>query len=203
MRINPHTPADYTGALKALLPPGRAWEWKSGGKGLGHALLSGTAEELARAESGAPGVLDHAVDTHRPRYSSWHIDAYRRVAKEALAAAGIAEPLPRRPFAVGSHVGERLWSIAVTDPDSGADFDVPLCEVFHFFAPMGVGRHVGDGSGRDPAARLWSWAGRTRYILLVRYYKSVAPPQLLWDALANFKQAHVFLWFEDITGVGG
>jgi len=28
-------------------------------------------------------------------------------------------------------------------------------------------------------------------------------PQLVWNALNAFKQAHVFLWFEDITGVGG
>jgi hypothetical protein len=201
-----HPSSDYTDAIKALLPPGKAWEWKAGGAGLGHAMLSGTAEELARVESGVPGVLDHAVDIHRPAYKSWHIDVYRRKAREALASANIAET-PRQMFAVGSHVGERLWSKAVTDPDSGADFSVPLAEVFHLFAPMAVGRHVGDGSGRDPAARLWGQdfaarAGDTRYILLVRYYRSVAPPQLLYDALADFKQAHVFLWLEDITGVG-
>jgi hypothetical protein len=31
----------------------------------------------------------------------------------------------------------------------------------------------------------------------------VVDPKVLWDALAEFKQAHVFLWFEDITGSGG
>ncbi|MDR0673317.1 MAG: hypothetical protein LBF93_06605 [Zoogloeaceae bacterium] len=203
MNLTPHTPAEYTQALKALLPPGRAWEWKANGGGLGHRLLSGTAEEPARLESGIPGVLDNAIDTHRPKYSSWHIDEYRRVAAEALEAAGIVEALPRKMFAVGSHVGDRLWSHAVNDPDSGADFPVPLVAIFHLFAPMTIGRPVGDGLGGNPAARLWSVAGRTRYILLVRYYRSVAPPAVIARALLDFRQAHVFLWFEDITGAGG
>jgi hypothetical protein len=203
MRIQRHTLADYTGALKALLPPGKAWEWKAGGSGIGHEMLEGTAAELTRLESGIPGVLDNAIDTHRPKYSNWHISEYQRVAEEALAGAGIAEVLPRRMFAVGSRVGDRLWSAAVLDADSGADFSVPLVQCFHLFAPMTVGRRVGDGSGRDPAARLWSWAGRTRYILLARYYRSVVPPEIVYRALAEFRQAHVFLWFEDITSVGG
>jgi hypothetical protein len=37
----------------------------------------------------------------------------------------------------------------------------------------------------------------------VRYYRSVVDPKVLWDALVAFRQAHVFLWFEDITGDGG
>jgi hypothetical protein len=203
MQIKRHTKEDYTGALKALLPPGKAWEWKDNGGGIGHAMLSGTAAELARLESGIPGVLDNAIDTHRPKYSNWHISEYQRVADAALSSAGIAETLPRRMFAVGSLVGDRLWSAAVREADSGADFPVPLVACFHLFAPMTVGRRVGDGSGRDPAARLWSWAGRTRYILLARYYRSVVPPEIVYRALAAFRQAHVFLWLEDITGVGG
>jgi hypothetical protein len=201
MRLTAHTAADYAGALAALLPPGKAWEWPPGG--LGHALLDGTAQELARLETGVPAVLDRAVAAHRPRFSGWALSEYQRVADEALTAAGIAETRPRRMFAVGARVGDRLWSAAVADPDSGADFPVPLVQVFHLFAPMTVGRRVGNGSGRDPAARLWSTAGRTRYILLARYYRSVVDPGFLQRALSDFAQAHVFLWLEDITGVGG
>jgi hypothetical protein len=141
-------------------------------------------------------VLRAAVEAHRPAFSSWHISEYRRVAQEALA--GVAESLPRKPFAVGSHAGDRAWSARA--PEEG--FYIPLVEVYHLFGPMAAGRHCGDGSGRDPAARCWS-AWRSRHILLVRYYRGVVDPGKLWDALAAFRQTHVALWFEDITGVGG
>jgi hypothetical protein len=197
MNYTPHTPAEFTDALRALLPPGKAWEWADGG--LGAEMLAATAEELARLESSVPIVLKRAIDTHRPKYSSWHIREYQRMADEALVAAGVTEKMPRKMFAIGSTIGERLWSKDAPE----TDFIVPLVQVFHLFAPMSVGRRVGDGSGLDPAARLWSWAGRTRYVLLVRYYKGVAPLEIIRAALDAFRQAHVFLWFEDITGTGG
>jgi hypothetical protein len=197
MRLVPHSADDYTDALRALLPPGKAWEWPDGG--LGAAMLRGTAEELARLETGIPDVLRRAVATHRPKYSSWHLSEYQRICEEALAAASVTETLPRKTFAVGSHVGERLWSVNAPE----MDFAVPLVECHHLFAPMTIGRHVGDGSGRDPAARLWSVNGRNRYVLLVRYYRSVVDPAILRAALMDFRQAHVLIWFEDITGVGG
>jgi hypothetical protein len=196
MKLAPHTPDDYVAALRALLPPGKAWEWPPGG--LGGAMLRGTAQEPARLESALPVVLQRALDAHRPRLSSWHITEYQRVADEALAEAGVKETLPRKTFAIGSYVGDRLWSTAAPE----TDFTIPLVQVFHLFAPLTVGRHCGDGSGHDPAARCWS-AWRTRCILLVRYYRGVTPPDVLRRALENFKQAHVFLWFEDITGIGG
>jgi len=197
MKLSPHTADDFTGAIRALLPPGKAWEWPEGG--LGAVMLRGTAEELARLESGIPGVLKHAIDTHDPKYSSWHISEYQRVCDEALAAAGIAETLPRKTCAIGARIGDRLWSIDA----SNTTFTVPLVQCFHLFAPMTIGRHAGDGSGRDPAARLWSVAGRARYVLLVRYYRSVVDPEIVRAALEAFRQAHVAFWFEDITGVGG
>ena len=64
---------------------------------------------------------------------------------------------------------------------------------FPRLGPFRVGSHAGD--------RLWSTRGR--YVLRVRYYRSVVDPEVLWEALSAFKQAHVFLWFEDISGVGG
>ncbi|MDR0703041.1 MAG: hypothetical protein LBF61_11715 [Azoarcus sp.] len=196
MKLPQHPAADYTRILRALLPPGRAWDWADGG--LGHALLHGTARELARLDGGLAGILDIAVETHQPRFSSWHISEYQRVADDALAAAGVAESLPRKTFAVGSRAGERLWSAAAPQ----TDFPVPLVQILHRVGPLTTGRHPGDGSGRDAAARCWS-AWRSRYVMVVRYYRSVVDPAVVRAALENFKQSHVFLWFEDISGTGG
>lgn len=65
-----------------------------------------------------------------------------------------------------------------------------LVRVDHLFGPARVGSRIGD--------RLWGT--RSRYILRVRYDGSVVDPAVLWAALSAFKQAHVFLWFEDISG---
>jgi len=185
MLIVNHSVAEFAAAQKALLPPGSAWDWPVGG--LGHDLLLGMAAELARVEAETQAVLDNAIETHRPKVSSWHISEYRRVANEAIA--GVTESMPRSMFGVGSHVGDRLWS--VDGPDT--TFPVDLVQVDHLIRPLRVGSVVGDRC----------WGHRSRYILGVRYYRSVVDPEVLWDALANFKQAHVFLWFEDITGSGG
>lgn len=174
----------YADALQALLPPGQAWQWPAGG--LGGAMLHGTAEELARVGAHGQQVLDAAIDAHRPATSSWHIDEYRRVANEAIGS--LQEPA-RRAFTVGSKVGQRLWS----RPGAALTFPIELVQVSHLVGPMRVGSKAGQ--------RLWG--PRSRYVLLVRYYRSVVDPQSLWAALNAFKQAHVFLWFEDITGAGG
>lgn len=199
MHLTPHSAADYERALELLLPPGKAWEWPDGS--LGHALLFSTAQELTRLEHAIPDVLEVSISRHRPKFSGWQLSEYQRVAEEALRAAGVEETLPRRMCAIGSAIGVRLWSAAVLDAASGADFPVPLVQCLHLFAPMAIGRCVGDGTGRDPAARMWSWSGRTRYILIVRYYRSVTPPNILLAALTEFQQAHVAIWLEDITGV--
>lgn len=185
MKVKTHTTREFADALKALLPPGAAWEWPEGG--LGDAMLLGTAEELVRVEAAAQAVLDNAIETHRPKTSSWHISEYRRVAEEALG--GLAETMPRRPFSIGSRIGARLWSAAAP----GLTFPVALVQVDHLFGPARVGSRIGD--------RLWG--PRSRYILRVRYYRSLVDPKVLWDALSAFQQSHVYLWFEDITGVGG
>lgn len=184
MNLAPHSSREFANTIKALLPPGAAWEWPEGG--LGDGMLLGTAEELARVEAAAQVVLDSAIEAHRPKASSWHISAYRKVANDALG--GLTETLPRRPAAVGSKVGDRLWS-------SRADrnFPVPLVQVDHLLGPARVGSKVGDGL----------WSSRGRYVLRVRYFSSVVDPAPLWTALSAFQQSHVFLWFEDVTGVGG
>jgi len=185
MKVPAHTPRQFADALKALLPPGAAWEWPEGG--VGDALLLATAQELARVDSAAQEVLDRAIDAHRPKYGNWHISEYRRIANEAIAS--VAEPLPRKPAAIGAHIGVRLWSHASPQQT----FPIALCRIDQLFGPARIGSHVGDGL----------WGNRSRYILRVRYYRSVVNPKALWDVLMAFKQAHVFLWFEDISGAGG
>lgn len=185
MKLTPHSSTDYADAQRALLPPGAAFDWPQGG--FGDTLLKGMGEELARIDAAAQTVLDSAIEKHRPKYGSWHISEYRRIANEALA--GLTEAMPRSAFAVGSRVGDRVWSSAAP----GLTFPVDLVRVDHLLGPFRVGRRVGD--------RLWSVCGR--YVLRVRYYRSVVNPQVIWEALVAFKQAHVYLWFEDITGVGG
>ena len=185
MQINQHTDRDYADALKALLPPGAAYEWPVGGVGDG--LMVAAAKELSRIDGAIQQILDRAIELHRPKYGNWHISEYRRVANEALN--GIQEILPRKPLRVGSHVGDRCWSHAAPS----TTFPVPLLTVDHLLGPCRVGSPVG--------MALWSAMGR--YVLRVRYYRSVVNPKVVFDALLAFKQAHVFLWFEDITGVGG
>jgi hypothetical protein len=184
MQITSHSAGDYADAQRALLPPGAAFEWPQGG--FGDALLMGMAEELARVGIDAQTVLDSAVEQHIPKHGNWHIDEYRRVAEVAIA--GVVEQLPRKQATIGSHVGDRLWSSAAPL----LNFPVELVRVDQVY-PARVGSRVGDQL----------WGARGRYVLRVRYYKSVVDPKPLWDALMAFKQAHVYLWFEDITGAGG
>ncbi|BBE51772.1 hypothetical protein OYT1_ch2256 [Ferriphaselus amnicola] len=215
MQIQPYTASDYADAQRALLPPGAAFDWPAGG--VGDALLTGMGAEPARVGEAAQQVLDAAIEVHRPKHGSWHISEYRRVAAAALS--GAIDVSPRSAFRVGSHVGERIWSAAahgVSFPvevvtraafcvGSGAgqrlwspsgpntNFSVGLYSVDHLMGPLRVGSHVGDAT----------WGARARHILRVRYYQSVVDPKPMWDALAAFKRAHVFLWFEDVTGDGG
>lgn len=183
MKLPIYTTRHYANALLALLPPGAAWEWPVGG--VGDSVMLALAQELARVGLAPDGVLTRAVDVHRPGSSSFHISQYRAVA--AAAVAGVVETLPRKPLRVGSKVGDRLWSHAVPA------FAVPLVQVDHLMQPLRVGSKVGDKA----------WSGRARYVLRVRYYRSVVDPATIWAALKAFKQAHMALFFEDITGMGG
>lgn len=185
MRLAIRTAVDYADAQRALLPPGAAFDWPQGG--FGDALLLGMAQELSRVGASTQQILDNAVVLHRPKVTSWHIDEYRRIANAAIV--GIAETLPRKPFTVGAKVGQRIWSSAA----AASSFPIELMRIDQLIGPLRVGSRVGDGA----------WGSRSRYVLRVRYYRSVIDPKLLWDALVAFKQAHVFLWFQDITGSGG
>lgn len=185
MQIPGHTPREFVDALKALLPPGAAWDWAE--DTLGDDILLGSSEELARIDSAVQLVVDAAIEGHRPKFGNWHIDEYRRVAGQAIA--GRVETFPRRAAAIGGHIGDRLWSHAAPQET----FPIDLLRVEHLIGPARMGSHIGDGL----------WSHRSRYIIRVRYYRSIVDPKPLWDALTAFKQAHVFLWFEDISGVGG
>ena len=186
MQVAKHSPADYAAATAALLPPGAAWQWPVGGTGA--ALLQATGQELARVDSAVQGVLNRAVDVHRPAGGSWHISAYRAVA--AAAVAGVIETMPRKTAVIGSRIGVRLWG----HDAARHNFYLDLLHVDHLAQRSArIGSRIGD--------KLWS--NRSRYFLRVQYYSSVVRPQPIWDALTDFKQAHVRLWFEDITGSGG
>ena len=132
-------------------------------------------------------MIDFATVAHQPAQANWHIDEYRRVANAALN--GLTETMPRKAAIIGSKIGNRLWSINAPT----INFAVALLKIDHLVGPARIGSKIG--------AALW--ATRSRHILRVRYYRSVVNPQLIFNALDAFKQAHVFLWFEDITGVGG
>lgn len=185
MKIAQYSPREYADAIKALLPPGAAWDWPEGG--VGDAMLLGTAEELARVDEATQDALDAAIEAHRPGKCNFHISEYRRVAGEALA--GVAEAMPRKTAAIGCRIGTRLWSHAAPE----TTFPVDLYRIDHLLGPARIGSRVGCG--------LWGPLGRR--ILRVRYYRSVVDPKVLWDALVAFRQAHVFLLFGDITGDGG
>lgn len=189
MRLTPHTASDYAEAIQLLLPPGAAWQWKKGAdkKGLGSQVLQGFGAEMARAEAQTQEVLDAAIKRHAPKSSSWHIDEYRRIANETLN--NLTEKMPRQAFTVGSGAGQRLWSQNAPN----CTFPVPLVQIDHLIGPFKVGSCAGQKL----------WGTRARYVLRVRYYQSVVNPATLYQALNAFKQAHVFLYFEDITGNGG
>lgn len=186
MKLERHSARDFADALAAVLPPGKAWEWPR--DGFGDGMVLATAQELARVEDGAQTVLDAAIDLHRPVDSGgWHISQYRRTALDALG--NVAEAMPRKPCAIGSKIGVRLWSHAAPDITAA----IPLLQIDHLLGPARIGSKIGDA--------LWTAAGR--YVIRVRYYRSVVDPAAIWKALNEFKQAHAYLYFEDITGVGG
>lgn len=187
MKIRVHTAREFADAIAHLLPPGQAWDWEKGG--FGDTLLLGTAEELARVDGEIQGVLDRTIELHRPKAVSWRLEDYQRVAEEALEKAGIRETMPRTPANCNGKIGDRLW----TENAPNETWPVPLVKVKHLQGPAHCNRAIGD--------RLWS--DGSSYMLLVLYYASVTPPHVLIEALMNFKQAHVYLWLQDITEVGG
>lgn len=187
MRLIPHTVRQFADALLAMLPLGAAWKWPEGG--LGDKIMAAAAEELVRVEVATQDVLDNAIETHRPAITSWHIDEYRRVANEALE--GQTEAVPRQPTIVGrARAGKRLWS----ENAETLTFPIKLLQIDHLLGPLMAGKSLTGQCVRGE---------RSRYVLRVRYYATVVEPDVIAAALQAFKQSHVALWFEDITGRAG
>lgn len=185
MKLKQYTARNFADANKALLPPGAAWRWPEGG--LGDSLILAKSQEFARLDAEIQAVIDYAATIHQPAETSWHINEYRRVANESLN--GLTETMPRKAAAIGGHIGDRLWSHNAPNEN----FAIPLLKIDHLLGPARIGSKIGDAL----------WGHRARYILRVRYYRSVVDPLPVFIALNAFKQAHVYLWFEDITGAGG
>jgi hypothetical protein len=181
MNLLTHDVRQYTDSLKALLPPGQAWEWSEGG--FGDELVLATAQELARVDVATQSVLDDAIELHRPAASGFTLADYQDVADAATQIT------PRKPCTIGSTVGYRLWShnapISVT-PDSSVTLS-------HLMQPCAIGSYIGK--------ELWS--KYCRYYLQVRFDKSIINKADLYDALMSFKQAHVYLYVVDVADMGG
>jgi hypothetical protein len=182
LQITQHSVSEFADVFRALLPLGKAWEWPLGGTG--DQLLKGVAVELTRLELAAQAVLDDAIALHQPKTSSWRIADYQAVADESQL--GVIESLPRLPFTSGSHAGDRLWASPVPT------FAVPLVKVSQA-RPFCAGSRCGDAL----------WGHRDRCVVLVRYFHGVVDTAKLTTALLAFKQAHAFLFFQDITRNGG
>ena len=172
---------DYAVAMKLLLPIGLAWQWSDGGFGDG--LVLSTAYELERIQQSAYAVMDEAIELHRPKAVSYHIRDYRRVANDAIVV------MPRKPAAIGCTVGYRLWSQDAPTAVSAC----PVLRVEHLLQPAAIGSRIGT----------CLWSASSRYYLRVRFDKSLISSVDLATTLLAFKQAHVYLFFEDVPQIGG
>ena len=114
MSIQRYSASDFGDAMRALLPPGQAWEWPRGGTG--DTLMLAMGRELARVADTAPGVVSAAVAVHVPAASNFHVSAYRAVAQAEVVRQGAAvsdvqvDHLVCQPFQVGSTAGSPVWS---------------------------------------------------------------------------------------------
>lgn len=86
------------------------------------------------------------------------------------------------PKTVSWHISEYQ---RVAEEALGSDTHAAAVQVSHLVQPARIGSRVGDGL----------WSERSRYFMFVRYDRSV-DPEPLRRALEEFKQAHVYLWFE-------
>lgn len=182
-----HTLRQFSNAMLALLPPGAAWQWAE--DGLGDRIFQTLSAELVRVEQVVQSVLDRAIELHRPAQSLYTLAEYQRVADEA--AAQFSESLPRHSSIAGrARAGQRLWSSAA----EGSTWPIKKVRVDHLLGPSIAGQtKVGQ--------RLMG--SRSRYVLRVYYYHNVVNSDVVAQALQEFKQAHVVLFFEDITRNAG
>lgn len=176
MQLITHTIRQYTDALLALLPIGAAWDWLVGG--FGDSLVMATSQELARLEPDMQAVVDDSIELHRPSTLSYTLADYQRVADAATMV------ISRRYLSVGSRVGYRCWSYNAA---RFTRFNL-LSVLSHLQQPLAVGAHVGD----------LAWGHTSRYYLFITLDKSLIDYAHLIDVLMAFKQAHVYLYINDV-----
>jgi hypothetical protein len=180
MKLLTHDARQYSESLKSLLPLGAVWEWSEGS--FGDALVLATAQELARVDAVTQVVLDDAIELHRPGQSRFTLADYQAVADAAT------QIIPRKPATIGSTVGYRLWS----DNAPVSVSPVPHVTLNHLIHPAAIGSRIGD--------KLWS--ASARYYLQVSFDNSLVFKESLYAALMAFKQAHVYLYINDVADLG-
>lgn len=187
MKLRLHTVREYANAMLALLPPGAAWRWPV--DGLGDKIFQAMALELLRIELILQQVLDRAIELHRPNSSRYTLADYQAVADAAVAA--YSETLPRQSSRAGlARAGQRLWSPAANN----SSWLITKVKLVHLQGPTLA-------SKATAGQRLMG--ARARYVIRVFYYAGVVDRHALAAALQAFKQAHVVLFFEDISGHAG
>lgn len=173
-----HDARQYADGLKALLPVGAVWDWAI--DSFGDGLVLGTAQELARIDAATQLVLDEAIALHKPAQGVVTLADYQRVADAATVI------IPRKPAAIGHAIGYRLWSNNA--PIAGSPDPNPKVVCSHLLQPFAIGCHIGD------VLR----AADARYYLRVQFDHSVIDSAIVLGALMAFKQAHVYLYVEDV-----
>lgn len=187
MKQTVHTVRHYANVMLALMPPGLPWKWLE--DGFGDKLFQAFAVEFTRIELAIQHVLDRAITLHTPKKSLYTLAEYQRVADEA--AEVFSEDLARRKSRCGGmRCGGRLWS----EDAEGSSWAIQKVRVAHLLGPLVSGRAV---CGRRLAGE------RARYVLRVFYYAGVVNPDVIAEALKEFRQDHMVLFFEDITGLQG
>jgi len=186
MRLNRYTARQFADAHEELRPPGAAWRWPTGG--FGDSLTLAQSQEFARLDVEMQALIDYAATVHKPATMIWHIDEYRSIANASLN--GLTETMPRFSSRASlAKAGQRLWSAVA----ASNTFNIDLLQVDLIYPSLANLSRAGQ--------RLY--AERVRYALRVRYYDTVVNQTTIAAALQAFKQAHVALWFEDITHRAG
>lgn len=182
MKLRLHTVREYANAMLALLPPGAAWRWPV--DGLGDKIFQAMALELLRIELICQQLLDRAITLHTPGTNSYTLADYQAVANSALIGT---EPLPRKASRAGrACAGQRLWSPAA----EGSSWPIQRLRIDHLTQPS----LASSARAGQPL-----YGERARVALRVWCYMGVVDHEAIAAALQAFKQAHVVLFFEDIS----
>ena len=111
MQLDQYTANDYLEALRALLPPGEAWQWPSGG--MGASMLLATAQELERVGAQVHGVFDLSIERHKILATRYADSDYLRVAQGSQVMAQGKESISLSrvsPLTTGFKSGSKCWS---------------------------------------------------------------------------------------------